>query len=506
MVAVLLVPQAIAYAYLAGMPPQYGLYAAIVPIIIYSLLGTSPHLAVGPVAISALLILAGVSKLADPFSNRYIELTIFAGLLIGFVQLLLGMIKMGKYVNLLSFPVITGFTSAASIIIIISQLKDVFGIQVPHFDFLYETVMHILNNINGIHLLTFIIAVSSFVLIFLLKKINRRIPSGLIVVSIGIAFSYFLELESKGVNIIGFVPSGLPTFEIPTLSIKDTISLLPTVFLVAFIGLIEAIGIAKAIENKNHHYEINTNQELVALGASKVGGSFFGALPTSGSFSRSALLHETKAKTTIASLVTVIFVVLALLYLTPLLFYLPKVILAVIIIYAVKNLFEYNLAKKIFKIHGFDFAVMLITFLVTLLVSIEIGVATGFIFSFFTLFKSRKGKMNEFAKIFSQKYHKDIYFSEESSDDPVTTLIVQNNLHFGKAEYFKETIKNKISENDQIKVLNIQFQTDSDIDTSTIKTIEEVQKLLKSKGIDHNVTATNQKITQRLQASNIKIN
>lgn len=505
MVAILLVPQAIAYAYLAGVPPQYGLYTAIIPIIIYSLLGTSPHLAIGPVAITALLILAGLSKLEDPFSAGYIELTIVAGLLIGLIQVFLGIIKMGKYVNLLSYPVITGFTSAASLIIITSQMKDVLGIQVPNFDFLPQTVMHILENINETHILTLVIAVCSFALIFVLKRISRKIPSGLIVVGLGITLSYYLNLESEGVDIIGLVPSGLPSFAVPNLSLQNTFLLLPTVFLVVFIGIIESVGIAKAIENKNDHYELNTNQELVALGFSKIGGSFFGAIPSSASFSRSSILHESKAKTTIASLATVVFVILALLYLTPLLFYLPKVILAVIIIYAVKNLFELRLAKNIFKVHKFDFVVMLITFLITLLISIEIGVVTGFIFSFFTLYKSKNGKIKELAKIFSQNYQNDIYFSESSTHNTDTTMQIKNNLHFGNTEYFKESIKKQLSKESKIEVLYIEFQVNTDIDSSSLKTIKEAQRLLKSKSILLKITVTNQKLTQRFQDSNITL-
>ncbi len=503
MVAILLVPQAIAYAYLAGMPPQYGLYASLIPILIYAFLGTSPHLAIGPVAISAILILAGVSKLDEPFSTSYIELVILAGLLIGVVQVVLGFFKLGRYINLLSYPVITGFTSAASIIVITSQFKDVLGVITPRYDYLFQTVIHTISNLSQTHYLTLAIAVVSFLFIFLLRRLSKKIPGGLIVVTLGILISYFFDLANRGVDIIGFVPEGLPEFNSPSLSFSTIISLLPVVIMVTIIGIIESVGIAKAIENKNQFYEIDTNKELIALGTSKIAGSFFSAFPSSGSFSRSALLHEIKAKTTVASIITVLFVMLSLLFLTPLLFYLPKVILAVIIIYAVKNLFEYRLAKKLIKIHRFDFAIMFITFLVTLLVSIEIGVATGFLVSLFNLQSSDQSIFKAIGKIFSQKYKDDIFFSKKTENELKKLLVVQENLHFGNAYFFKDLVKDQVAKNASISEINFQFNESIDLDSSAIKSLNEVLRLLRSKEISFKFSNLNSKTTQRLKDSNI---
>ena len=400
MVAILLVPQAIAYAYLAGMPPEYGLYTALVPCLLYTIFGTSPHLAIGPVAVSALLIMAGVSQLAEPFSQNYIELVILSGLLIGLLQLLLGIFRLGTLVNLLSYPVITGFTSAASIIVIVNQFKDIFGLDIPRSDFLFDTVTHIIQNASLVHTSTLLISLATFVLISILKRISKKIPYGLIVVAFGIGLSYFLDFDKLGIAIIGHVPSGLPTYTTPLLNLDAIISLIPTVILVTIIGIIEAVGIAKAISNKHDYYSIDTNQELRALGISKIGGSFFNAIPSSGSFSRSALLNESGARSSVASLITVIFVILALLFLTPLLFFLPKAILAVIIVFAVKNLFEYTLAKMFLKTNKLDFSVMLITFIVTLLVSIKVGVFTGFVCSIIVVLISGKNRLRSLKRLF----------------------------------------------------------------------------------------------------------
>ena len=505
MVAILLVPQAIAYAYLAGMPPEYGLYAALIPIVLYAFFGTSPHLAIGPVAISALLITAGVSQLAVPFSKEYIQLAILAGLLIGAVQLILGLLKMGKYINLLSYPVITGFTSAASIIVIVSQMKDVLSIDIPRFEYFHETAIHTINNIKETHLLTLGIAGGSLLLIFLLRRISKKIPAGLVAVTLGIAISYFLDLEARGVDIIGFVPPGLPSFGMPVISFDTIISLIPTVLMVSIIGIIESIGIAKAIQNKSKTYEVSTNQELIALGISKIGGSFFNALPSSGSFSRSALLYNTKAKTTIASLITVVFVILALLFLTPLLFYLPKVILAVIIIYAVKNLFEYQLAKRLLKVHTFDFIIMVITFFITLLVSIEIGVGVGFLASFIILFYSKSSILKGIGKTFSQNYKNEIFFERDANSNTSALLKIKDNLHFGNVHFFKKLVQNRLAKEQEITNINFQFDPDIDMDSSAIKSLNEVLKFLNSNKVEYSLSNFNQKLEKRLRGSNVDI-
>lgn len=505
MVAILLVPQAIAYAYLAGMPPEYGLYAALVPILIYALLGTSPHVAIGPVAISAILIFAGVSQLAIPFTPKYIELAIFAGLLIGVIQAMIGFLKKGNLINLLSYPVITGFTSAASLIIISSQLKYILGIKTDQFVSLWSSLKFLVLHISESHLLTVGIAISSFVFIILSKKINTKIPSRLILVVVGITVSHWFDLDSKGIDIIEFVPSGLPEFNIPTISNHQIIPLLPTVLLVSLIGIIESIGIAKALEHKNDFYEINTNQELIATGLSKIGGAFFSALPSSASYSRSALLHQSKARTSIASIVTVLFVILSLLFLTPYLYYLPKVILAVIIIYAVKDLFEYQLGIYLYKVHKFDLILMLITFLATLFLSLVAGVTIGFITSFFILGKTKKSTINEIITIFSQNYKKDIVVSIDTKMKHKAKLFINNDLHFGNAYYLKDLINKEVVNNHEINTVDIIFKEHCDMDSSALKAMKEVILSILLKDKTYSILNINEKLNTRLKNAHIHL-
>lgn len=495
MVAILLVPQAIAYAYLAGMPPEYGLYTALIPCLLYAMFGSSPHLSIGPVAVSALLVMAGVSQLAEPFSQTYIELVILAGLIIGILQLLMGIFRLGALINLLSYPVITGFTSAASIIVIINQMKDIFGLSIPRYDLLSDTVIHIVDNISSIHIPTLLISLITFTFIILMKRISKKIPYGLIVVAVGIGLSYLLDFDKIGIAIIGTVPSGLPAFSSPNISVDALISLIPTIILVTIIGVIEAVGIAKAIGSKHSFYTIDTNQELRAIGISKIGGSFFNAIPSSGSFSRSALMNESGSRSTVASVITVLFVVLALLFLTPLLFFLPKAILAVIIVIAVKNLFEYKLAKSFFKTNKLDFLDMFITFILTIFISIKIGILIGFIFSVLMVFISGKNRFRSMKRLFLFRESEGISI-EENSNCLITT--VDGQLNFGNVDYFKNSIKDKIASSHNCKTLKVDLSQTDDIDSTGLKAISDLKEYASEFNIKLDTFGYNPKVHKRL--------
>ena len=354
-VGIMLVPQGMAYAYLAGMPPIYGLYAGLVPLFLYALLGTSRQLSVGPVAISALLVLSGVSVLAEPGTAQYIELVVAAGLFIGILQVILGFMRLGFLVNFLSHPVIAGFTSAAAVIIAVNQLEDALGFEIPSLESTFETFIYTIQHLDQTNWISLAICVGAMVLISTLKRINKSIPGALIAVIIGIVLTYGFGLDQMGVDIIRSVPEGLPSFRMPQLSWEILETLLPTIFTVAMIGIVESISIARVLETKHQDHTIQPNQEFFALGLAKIGGAFFQALPTSGSFSRSAVNSNNGAKTGVASLITCALIVLTLSFLTPLFYYLPKAILAAIILLAVRGLFDYKEAIHLWHTHKQDF-------------------------------------------------------------------------------------------------------------------------------------------------------
>lgn len=323
-VGIILVPQGMAYALLAGLPPVYGLYASLFPTALYALFGSSRQLSVGPVAMSSLLVLAGISAIAEPGTDKFIALAITTALFVGLVQVGFGLFKLGFLVNFLSHPVIKGFTSAAAIIIAGSQLAHLLGIVLPRSNHIDELLGSAFRQIHLVHLPTFFLSLGSLALIIALRAIHQSIPGSLIAVIAGIAVVSFLHLDQQGVAVVGAVPKGLPDFKAPMFSYADVRSIISLVFLLTFVSMIESIAIGKAIEGRNKSYRLNPNQELVALGLSKIFSAFFQAYPTTGSFSRSALNSKAGARTGISSFVAAALVALTLLFLTPLFYQLPK--------------------------------------------------------------------------------------------------------------------------------------------------------------------------------------
>lgn len=487
-VATILIPQGMAYALLAGVPPIYGLYTSIVPLILYAFLGTSRHLSIGPVAISSLLVLSGVSSIAEPGTSEYLSMVITAGFFIGVVQLLLSFLRLGFLVNFISKPVIYGFTSAAAIIIISSQLKDALGIAIPRQTNVIDYFSYAFKHIDSTNLLTLVICVLSILIMWLLKKINKSIPGALIVVIIGILLAYFMSIDSKGVAIVGDIPQGLPAFVLPSFDLETIKALIPTILTVTTMGVVECIGIAKIYESKHKSYSIRPNQELLAIGLSKMGGAFFQSIPSSGSFSRSAINSYSDAKSTLSSIFTAIIICLTLLFLTQLFYFLPKAVLAAIILLAVSGLFEIKAARKLWKIHKRDFLMMLITFVTTLIFGIEEGVLAGVILSVLSvLIKSSQPHMAVLGKIKNTNYYRNILRFEEAEEFEHTLIVrFDDQLYFANSSYFKDRINTLLGDSKYIdlKYLVIDASNIHDIDSTGIETLQEVYENALKQGIE----------------------
>ena len=485
-VAIMLVPQGMAYAMLAGMPPIYGLYGGLVPLFLYAILGTSRQMSIGPVAISALLVLAGVSQIAEPFTPEYTSLVILTGLLIGMVQLLLGAFRLGFLVNFISHPVIIGFTSAAAIIIAVSQLKDLLGFSIPGFAHSYETVQYAFDHMADTNWLTVILCVSSILIMSLLRKISPAIPGALLVVIGGTLLVYLAGEAKLGIDIVKKVPEGLPVFQLPQISWETIRILTPTVLTVTLIGIVESIGIAKVIQAKHSNYEIRPNQELLALGISKIGGSFFQALPTSGSFTRSAVNNEAGAKSGVASIFTALIIGLTLLLLTPLFYFLPKAVLAAIILLSVKSLFEWEEAKQLWYSHRRDFFMMLTTFIVTLAFGIEEGVSAGVVLSIIMiLLRSSKPHVAILGQLPGSINYRNID-RFELAKQPEEMLIVRfdDQLYFANASYFQDIVKDLLKEHPKkINLFVLDASNIHNIDSTGMHTIEQVYSFLTKQNI-----------------------
>ena len=440
-VGVMLIPQGMAYAVIAGLPPVYGLYAALVPIIIYGLMGTSKQLAVGPVAMVSLLVIAGVGAFAEPGSDRFIMLAILTAFGVGLTQFLMGVFRMGFLVNFLSHPVLSGFTSAAAIIIGASQLGNLLGLKLPGTSFVPEVLYNLVRNASDIHVITAIIGVVSVGVLLTLKSWKKTFPAALIVVVIGIITTYFLNLQEQGLRIVGDIPTGLPGFDISWFSITDLGTLLPLILVISLVGYMESIAVAKAIASKQGQ-KVDPNQELIALGTANLGGSLFQAFPTTGGLSRTAMNYQAGARSGVASLISAALIGLTLLFLTPLFYYLPSAILAAIIIVAVTSLFDGKEIKHLWKTDRLDLAMFAITFFATLLLGIKEGIAVGVIVTLVTvIYQSTKPHAAVLGRLGNTNVYRNIERYKEAKElDGILIFRFDSQLYFANADYFRDKI------------------------------------------------------------------
>lgn len=373
----MLIPQGMAYAMIAGLPPVYGLYTAIFPQLIYAILGTSRQLAIGPVAMDSLLVASGVSVLATEGTEAYIAFAILLAFFAGGFQVILGFSRMGFITNLLSKPVISGFTSAVAFIIAINQLKDLIGVSLLKSSRTYEIVIAAVNSIGQTHLLTLAVGLGGILLIQLLKRWNPKIPGAFLALLLSVIMVYLLRLDEQGISIVREIPLGLPDFTLPNVSLESFRKLVPLAGTLSIISFIEAYSVGKALEAKSRTYKIAPNQELIALGFSNVIGSFFQSFSATAGFSRSAVNFGAGARTPLAGVFAATIVAITLLFLTPFFYYLPNAVLASIIMVAVINLVDFKYAKYLWKTNKMEFGILLLTFFVTFSFGMVPGIVTG---------------------------------------------------------------------------------------------------------------------------------
>lgn len=488
-----LIPQAIAYAYLAGLPPIYGLYSSLIPLIIYAILGTSRHLSVGPVAITSILISTGVSQLATPFTPHFVELVLLLGLLVGVIQILLGFLKIGFLVNIISQPVISGLISAAAFIIIISQLKSGFGIEIPSFDSVFGSLNYFFIHINESNLGTVLICIASISTLLLFKKLPTNFPIAIVLIGGFTAISFFFKFENYGIAVVGDIPKGLPSLYVPTFEWAVIEKLLPTVFTLTIIGYVGSIGIAKSFQMKYRNYEVDANKEFLALGFAKVLGTFFQGNLVSGSYSRSAINEEAGAKTPVSAFFTAFLILVTLLFLTPLLYHLPKAVLAAIILVSVLSLIKIKEAITYIKVRIDDFVIMMVTFLVSLVVNIETGILVGILLSFVLLqYRSSKPHVAELVKIEGTEYYRNINrFSHGVQKEQYLIIRFDDQLYFGNATYFKESIYAILNKrNGKPSYIVLHATNIHSIDSTGLYYLESLNKELKESGIELLFSAT----------------
>lgn len=490
-VGIMLIPQGMAYAMIAGLPPVFGLYASLIPQIIYAIMGTSRQLAVGPVAMDSLLVASGLGALSLSGIDEYISMAIFLSLFMGSIQLLLGVLRMGFLVNFLSKPVISGFTSGAAIIIGLSQLKHLLGIDITRSNQVHKLLINAFENISLTNIYALSIGIFSIILIKVIKKYNKkyskRFPAALVLVVIGVSVVYFFNLYDFGLKIVGKVPSGLPSFQTPKIPLDRISELTPIALTLALIAFMEAISVSKAIEEKQNEYEIDSNQELIALGTSNIIGSLFQSYPTTGGFSRTAVNDQAGAKTGIAPLISALVVGLTLLFLTPLFYYLPNAVLAAIIIVAVFGLIDFSYPKELYKRRKDEFILLLITFVITLTVGITEGILSGVLLSLLIMvYRTSKPHIAVIARVKDTNYYKNILRFNNSTENrnDILGIRIDSQLFFGNKDFFKKELNKQIeNKGKELRLIIINTEAINYIDSSGAHTLIKIIQELKTKNI-----------------------
>ena len=485
-VGIMLIPQSMAYAMIAGLPPVYGLYAAMVPQLVYVFMGTSPQLNVGPIATDSLFVAAGLGALSISGIDTYIAMAIVLALFVGCIQLVLGLLKMGFLVNFLSTPVVSGFISAAALIIGCSQLNHFFGVEASKSGKIQHILVAVAKELDELNIYAFGIGVASVILILIMRKISKRIPAALVVVVMSIIAVMVLKLHTKEVEIVAEIPKGLPAFSLPAFDFLMLKDLFPIALTLALIAFMEAMSVVKIMENK-HKNDTRANQELIALGIANIIGALFKSYPTTGSFTRTAINDLSGAKTGLASLVSAVLVALTLLFLTPLFYYLPNAVLAAIILVAVFGLIDIKYPMQLFRTRKDEFTLLITTFLLTLFVGISEGILFGTLLALLLMvYRTSKPHVAILGRIKGTSYFKNVNRFKEDIEPNTEVLILRFDaqLYFGNKDYFKSELLAAIA---KPKTLPTTIIIKSDpinyIDSSAVFMLENLIAELQQQGI-----------------------
>jgi len=476
-IGVMLIPQGIAYAMIAGLPPIYGLYTAMIPQIVYAFLGTSRQLSIGPAAMDSLIVLSGVSVLATIGSEHFIVLAILLAFVVGLFQIAFGFFRLGFLVNFLSKPVISGFTSGSAIIIAMNQIGNLLGIDVDRTNLLQELLINVFGQLNNYHWQSLVLGSVAIVVLLLLRKYFKKIPASLVVVILGILIVYFLRLNQKGVSILGEIPSGLPEFVIPSFDLGLVQDLSGLALTLALIGFMEAISIAKSIEIKHNDYKVKPNKELIALGFGNIVGSFFQTYPATGGFARTAVNDQAGAKTPLSSLIAALIIAISLLFLTPVFYYLPKAILAAIIIVAAYGLLDFSMPKKLLSFNLRDLIILNVTLFVTIFIGIKEGILFGVVLSLAMLiYKSTKPHIAILGNVPGTFFYRNIKrFKNLSVNKEILIIRFDAQLHFANTTYFKDKLQEFAKQKGTaLRLIIIDGESLNALDSSAIYAIDEI--------------------------------
>ncbi|MEO1745531.1 MAG: sulfate permease [Pseudomonadota bacterium] len=513
-VTIMLIPQSLAYALLAGLPPQAGLYASIVPIMLYAAFGTSRALAVGPVAVVSLMTAVAVSRLAEPGSEQYATLALTLALMSGVMLLAMGLFRLGFIANFLSHPVVSGFIMASAILIATSQLKHILGVSASGHTLL-EMLTSIYNGLGGLHWPTVVIGVGSVAFLWWVRKgagpllarfglpsaMARTAPIFAVAITIGLAFA--LDLGAGGMELVGHVPAGLPPLTIPDFSPDIWTALVGSAAIISIIGFVESVSVAQTLAAKKRQ-RIDPDQELIALGAANAGAAFSGGYPVTGGFARSVVNFDAGAETPAAGAYTALGLALASLTITPLIAYLPVATLAATIIVAVLSLVDTHILRESWQYSKSDFAAIAATISVTLIGGVEAGVLTGVGLSILMhLYKTSKPHMAIVGQVPGTEHFRNIERHAVITDPSVLTLRVDESLYFANARYLEDRLYAMVADGDQLKHVILMCPAVNAIDFSALESLEEINRRLSDLDIKMHLSEVKGPVMDRLKRSDL---
>jgi SulP family sulfate permease len=502
-VTIMLIPQSLAYALLAGLPAEMGLYASILPLIAYALLGSSRTLSVGPVAVVSLMTASAVGKIATEGSVGYGTAAIAMALLSGMMLLGMGIARFGFLANFLSHPVVSGFITASGIIIAISQLRHILGVGAEG-DNLLTLVSSLWLHLPAINTLTLITGIAATVFLLwvrsglspLLQRLGMPQFAASLVAKAGpvfvivatIAASVLLDYEARGVALVGEVPRGLPTFALPDFGLEIWSELAVSALLISIIGFVESVSVGKTLAAKRRQ-RIEPNQELVALGAANIASAISGGFPVTGGFSRSVVNFDAGARTQAASIYAAIGIAIAALALTPVLYFLPKATLAATIIVAVTSLIDVAILRRAWHYSRSDFTAVAITITATLLLGVELGVLSGILASIgLHLHKSTQPHMAVVGGVPGTEHFRNVERLDVVTQPGIISIRIDESLYFANASYLETCIYNFVAQRPELKHVILMCPAVNTIDLSALEVLEAINHRLAEQGITLNLS------------------
>jgi SulP family sulfate permease len=513
-VTIMLIPQSLAYAMLAGLPPEAGLYASILPIILYAVFGTSRALAVGPVAVISLMTAAAVGQVAEQGTMGYAVAALTLAVMSGAILLAMGLLKLGFLANFLSHPVIAGFITASGILIAASQIKHILGVPAQGHT-LPEILAALAAHLGAVNPFTLVIGLSATAFLFWVRKglkplliakgvrpkladiAQKAGPVAAVVVSTFLVWA--LGLSDRGVAIVGAVPQSLPPLTMPSVDFDLLTALFVPALLISVIGFVESISVAQTLAAKKRQ-RIDPNQELIGLGAANIGAGFTGGYPVTGGFARSVVNFDAGAETPAAGAYTAVGLAFAALALTPLIFFLPTATLAATIIVAVLSLVDVAILKTAWRYSKADFAAVTATIVLTLVFGVETGVSAGVILSILLhLYKTSKPHVAEVGLVPGTQHFRNIHRHKVETDPAIVTIRIDESLYFPNARFLEDYVLDRVEHDKAIRHVVLMCSAVNVVDFSALEALEALNLRLKDMGIHLHLSEVKGPVTDRLE-------